>query len=676
MNAPIAAAQVELTRPAGAVSVTVVPLTADVLVRWAEVGDRVHVAWVGLEAVAGPQVRLEVARPEGTVGGSTVVAARGFPSSTGTEITASAFVWREPSGPAVVAAPSLPGPVPYDGFAPLALEAAFADHPLGDVNADGVLDARDALRWLDGVRYGNWTDFRRYHADLDADDIADEDDLALLLDKIVDPTLPARLHVRPGALSFVQLDPLQGDDALVLVANQGSQPLSNLTWDLPSGLAATTVGGIAGHSAAFDLTVEDRREGLAGFARLRQGADDEAAVRVGHLVVLIAGQSNASGRGLPLSGWPDVATNSVRTLANDYRWKPATEPLDVATAQVDAVSVDDAAAYSFGTRLGHRLWGSTGFETYLIPSALGGSRVGGTQDVSWLPSTDRLDRTWLFGSANFRAHVSAGRVANPVADQPFPHEAGPVNVIVWYQGESDATSSTRRGAFVGGTDAVMDAFVDELAATVIFVQLASHRDAKLNEQQLAIAELQRRMETGSGRAEARANFHMVVAVDLPRSDQIHPSAYGQRVLAERIELAVREHVLGEAVDGTGPRLVAIQASGLQVDVATTHVLDAAALDPGLFRVYDGAPDPANVDDFVNYGQNAIPITSVALHPTDPRTVRITLQFAPTNTPHVRYWARPTIDPEPESTWSQLLSGVVRAADGGLPLPGFGPIAAP
>jgi hypothetical protein len=669
-NVPIAAAQLEVTRPVGTASVTVVALLPDVVVRMAEVGDRIHVVWLGPAAVAGPQVRLDVERAEGTTGGSVIVAASAYASSDGAEVGADAFAWRTVAGSGVLEAPEVPGPFPFGGMDLLGLAPSFADHPLGDLDANRVLDVRDALVWLDRVRNGNWTDYQRYHADFDVDDDADAEDLTELLDKLVDPTLPARLHVRPTALSFVELDPAPGEDAVVLVANRGREPFASLAWNVPAGVATATVGGIEDHSAAIRLTLAERQGWVPGFARVTDGTGGEAEVRVGHLVFLVAGQSNASGRGQPVTGWPEAPSAFVRALANDYRWKAAVEPLDVWDGQVDVVSADENAAYSFGTRLGHLLLGSTGFATYLIPAAKGATDV-----ALWLPTANRLDRTTLFGSANYRAQVSASLVDNPVSAQPYTAEGGPVTAIVWFQGESDASTSTRRSNFVAGTDAVMDAFVAELGVPVIYVQLASHRAEQLNEQQLAIAELQRRMETGSGFAQARPAFHMVVAMDLPRSDQIHPSAYGQRVLAERIELAIREHVLGEDVDGTGPRLVTLRSTGLQVDVETTHVLAAGALDAGLFRVYDGAPQ-GSVDDIENYGQNAIPIVSVARHPTDPRTVRITLQSAPGGTPYVRYWARPTLVEEPAATWDDLAAGAVRADDGGLPLPGFGPIAVP
>ena len=121
------------------------------------------------------------------------------------------------------------------------------------------------------------------------------------------------------------------------------------------------------------------------------------------------------------------------------------------------VSEDDAAAYSFGTRLGHLMYGSTGFSTYLIPAALGGTRV-----EQWLPTGNRLDRATLFGSSNYRAQVSAALVTNPVPSQPFPAEGGPVTALIWYQGESDANTPGDRSAFVSTTNAVMNAFDAEL----------------------------------------------------------------------------------------------------------------------------------------------------------------------------------------------------------------------
>lgn len=673
-QAPIAGALVEFTLPPGVTFVSVEPLRSHLLLRSSVRDDRLRVAWMADAAMAGVQLRFTLQRDDDQKGSLEIVSANTFEGSGGDDLGAATLVWRTTGSAPVLDAPLAPGVFDHANTPPTLLPA-FADHPLGDINADGELDVRDGLALLDLLRTGwSWTSYTTYHGDLDGDDVIDATDLGLLLDRLVDPFLPARLHVKPRQLSFVQIDPATDRDAVVLVANQGVQPFVGLTWWEPAGVLSAVTGGIPGQSVALELTlpVAARRGWLPGFLRVA-AAGDEAEVRVGHLVALIAGQSNASGRGAPVTGWSDASSGAVRMLGNDYRWRNATEPLDDATGQIDSVSSDSAAAYSFGSWLGHRLTEATGFETFLIPTARGGTSV-----VEWLPLASLVDRTTLFGSANFRSQVSAALQSNPVTTQPSPSEGGPVTVIVWYQGESD-DSSSRRSTFVDRTNRVMNAFYGELGSPVVYVQLASHCVEQNHVRQHAVAELQRRMETGSGYGEARQGFHMVVAFDLPRSDCIHLSAYGQRVLAERIALAVRQHVLEEDVDGVGPRLLAVSHAGAEITLRTTHPLDANPLDRELFTVFDGPPS-GSLDDVGSYGENEIGIVSVVRDAGDPTAVRLTLSRVPTRTPHVRYMARPNqrpitsnSNPADPDVWELVADGVIRGADGGLPLPTFGPV---
>jgi hypothetical protein len=669
---PVAAAEVELRRPPGTTLVRVEPLRPGLLVSSASSGDRVRVAWIGTSAEAGPQVRFVWARPEGADDAPTMASARAYAGAASHDLGAGVLEWRDTQAAAVTNAPLTAAAVDHAAVTSPRLEASFADHPLGDLDGDGALGVRDALVLFEHLDGADWTDFARYHGDLDGDDVSDVADLRLLLDKVVDPSLPARLHVKPRSLTFAQLDPATMLDAVVLVANGGRQALDGLTWTPPSGVVASEVAGIAGQSAALSLTLpaSSRRGWTPGFLRVA-AAGDEAEVRLGHLVLLIAGQSNASGRGAPVTGWPEAPTPSVRMLANDYLWRDAVEPLDAAGGQIDPYP-DVSASYSLGTRLGGLLVDATGFTTYLIPAAHGGTAI-----TQWLPPTNRLDRSTLFGAANFRAQVSAALQPNPVVEQPFPSEGGPVTAIVWYQGESDESRS-ERAVFVDLTDRVMSAFEAELGVPVVYVQLASHCAEQRHVQQHAVGELQRRMESGSGYPEERAGRHMVVAFDLPRSDCIHLSAFGLRELAVRVDLAIREHVLGEVVDGTGPRLVRIDHAGTGITLRTDRDLAAGTFDARLFQVFDG--DPGSVDDVENYGDNAIPISAVERDPGDARSVRITLARAPTATPWVAYMARANQDPccatnvpSHPHLWEVVAAGTIRGAGSGLPLPTFGPL---
>src|SRR5690606_23077631 len=386
----------------------------------------------------------------------------------------------------------------------------------------------------------------------------------------------------------------------------------------------------------------DPNDALGSLSVSANGAT--ANVLVGNIAMLIAGQSNAVGWDPSVPGELTSPTAGVHMLGNDYVWKPATEPLDRPTSQVDCVSRDSSAGTSLGTGLGRALKQGNdvvegpGRDVYLIPSALGASQVGShfrsdncvyPDPIGWNLGPANLagtDRDTLFGSAVYRALVSAGEAVNPVPDEGS--EGGPVSAVYWYQGESDNSSTSLRGAYSGRTEDVFDAFRSQLAAVtaavdpvIIYAQLAPYGCCEGAETEVQaeaedlrshdIAERQRRFEAAAYRVAAALDpstgtsagvdrAHMVVTHDLPRFDRIHLSAEAQLVLAGRVALAYQEHVLGWEVDGTGPRITDISRSGNSVvltldrDVAQTTSPGADGYS-GYFTVYWGAPSGTNYD---------------------------------------------------------------------------------
>ena len=390
----------------------------------------------------------------------------------------------------------------------------------------------------------------------------------------------------------------------------------------------------------------------------------------GVITLLIAGQSNASSRA-KLSN-AESPSPQVRMLGNDYVWKQATEPTDSNEGQdeFDIVSEDNGegftfgAGHSFGVTLGKALNGVTEEQVYLIQAARAGSCVkpdsncGG--EGSWEPKDDKLDRDTLFGSANYRAQVSAGTVSNP----PASAEGGPVTGIVWYQGEDDGSSSS----FIADTNKVMDAFMEQLdrpgdsidGVPVIYVQLAQRlEDESRNNAYQFARENQRQMETGYG-AFARDNYFMVVAHDLPMEEKRHLSTEGQKILGERIALAYQEHVLGKNVDGTGPRLVSVKRDKKVIRVKTTQVINNSSAYENYFTVTINGSEKT-----LNDG-----ISDIRRDPSDNTAVRITLTDEPANgfSVFVRY--RPPTEASSSYPTAQL-NNVVKSQASSLPLPAFG-----
>lgn len=637
-------------------------------------GSLLEVAFRALEEGAGEAVAVDRGDAYGRDGAP-------LPGVLTVEITSQTFA---PAGTFTTGADT----VDREGLEPLdhdpdasSLETSFATFLLGDVDKSASIDVLDALKVLD-IAAGSLTPtaFQLYHSDLDGDDDTDVNDVIRLLDKAVDPTLPADLVVKPSRLSFVQL--LEG--VPVLIGNAGSQPFSDLDVAPSNGLDASQVAGVTDQAAAFTVS--------GGFGTLAVSAAGESVtIEIGNLVFLIAGQSNAVGVGNPLSP-AEPPIDEVRMLGNDYLWKRATEPLDTPSGQIDTVSADSNAAHSFGVRFGKDLHAATDRSIYLIPSA-----AGGTSADQWFMGSP-LDRGTLFGSANFRAAVSAGEQPNPASGNAHDAEGGPVNALLWYQGEANRNAEIRRADFIAHTNQVMNAFDAQLGVPVIYAQLAASGDnpTKTDEEDVTrhlsivdIAERQRRMETAAfqgvaavdsgsgvvvqGPITPRQTFHMVVTHDLPMSDDIHLSAEGQRILGARMALAVREHVLGENVDGTGPRLAGVSRSGNQIRIETTLSLsqDSGNDYEGYFTVFDGFPSGSDIEDSSGYGQNTIPIVDVQRDPADATAILITLQSAPSTAPYVRY--APPYRPFDDTGITPQLLNVVKSSQSGLPLPTFGPL---
>lgn len=673
-SAPVAGGWLLVEHPGGEL-VSVTAQRSGLIVRHNSSGDSSRIAWVG-DALTGVQLQLGFEETSESWQGATIASAHGYRSL---EEPLSAGVF---SLQALTSLTSGQQSAPTLGSLSLAglddaLEASFADFALGDVDASGALDVRDALlarRIALGDSSG--TPREQFLADVDGDYDIDADDVVALLEKLTDPNLPARLVVKPRSVPFVRLDSdnQAAGEAIVLLGNGGNQPLSGVQRSDP-GVQVNESWPVPGQSAVWRLGEPQDGRWLPT-AMSVTGPGGSYAVGIGHLVILVAGQSNASGRGEALGGWPETNQSdpNVRMLGNDYRWKNASEPLDTALPeQLDPVSEDAGARYSFGTRLGNLLNMAFGHVTYLIPAAKSGSCLWSCQEPpidygSWAVQGSDLDRGTLLGSANFRGQVAAGWQENPGAGNDEDAEAGPVNVVVWYQGESE-NSTDERAQYKARTGNVFNSFGSRLFggasnARVVFVQLASDFHDGENLLHNDVAERQRQLEL------ERAGVFMVVAHDLPRSDHIHLSAAGQRVLAERIALAIREHVFGEDVDGTGPRPTGISRSGDQVRIAVDMPLVVGVLDHSMFTVFDGPPS-GTLDDLPLYGGNTIAVTKAEVTSSDPHTIVLTLAANAPATPYVRHMP-PAGRSHDAGAWAQVAPHMARAAGSELPLPQFGP----
>ncbi len=356
---------------------------------------------------------------------------------------------------------------------------------------------------------------------------------------------------------------------------------------------------------------------------------------------IIAGQSNASGRG-QLDENREAPHSQVFLFGNNYVFQTAYEPTDDPAGQVDTVSLDSTVGHSFGLRAGKEL-ALAGYGTILlIPCAKGASSL-----VNWYPGSDPRDRNTLFGSCNYRRLLAtAGR---------------PLTAVWWYQGESENLSDSQRLNYSTNHTHLVHEFRRILGANLPFVyaQLAKNQFAQVNPGYQIIAEQQRRLETGSGAAEALPAHYMVVTFDLPLLGAAHLNQTAQKELGRRVALAVREHVLGEAVDGTGPRLRPDrmprhpQGDRTVIEVAFTQTINPAVNNyDNQFRVFDAGGE--------------VPIAEVVRHPSDTTALLITLTRPTSGDVTLSYG---DVVPGGDNIW---LQNVVKGPSG-LPAPRFGPL---
>ena len=364
-----------------------------------------------------------------------------------------------------------------------------------------------------------------------------------------------------------------------------------------------------------------------------------AAVPKRRGVFIIAGQSNASGHKADLAD-KEASDPRVTMFGNDYKWKEACEPTDDPTGQVDRISDDSGyvnatQGHSFALKAAKALLDAGVEAVALIPCAKGGSSI-----AEWRMGRDPFDRATLFGSCNYRRLVAA---------------TNGLTALWWYQGESEAGHSI--GQYIHAQTELVKDFRIEMGANlpIVYAQLAKMGTQQPSAQH-EIAEAQRRLETGSGMDVSLPHYYMVVTFDLPLADTWHLTQAGQKELGRRMALATRQHVYGETVDGTGPRLVNLYhpaGENDHVKVVFNQDINAGANDyDRQFEVWDSSAPMA--------------VVSARRDPADTRAVLITLAEKAKGLVTVSYGR---VAPVKLNYWHR---SVVKGAND-LPAPSFGPL---
>lgn len=235
-------------------------------------------------------------------------------------------------------------------------------------------------------------------------------------------------------------------------------------------------------------------------------------------VYLLTGQSNMSGRGLieELTTEERVADPAIQLYGNDEKTRPALDPLDDATGQVDAVSSDvNIAAVGPGLFFARAMRALRDRPILLVPCAKGGSSIG-----QWKPGGGR---DTLYGSCLARARAVGGKIKG----------------VLWYQGETDAGREGSAQAWKASFETLVARFRQDLGdkrLPIVIVQLADMPSPAISAPKTypAWAEIQA-VQAGP----LPACVAMVSAKGLPKkSDDLHLTTAAQRDLGARLARAM------------------------------------------------------------------------------------------------------------------------------------------
>lgn len=191
-------------------------------------------------------------------------------------------------------------------------------------------------------------------------------------------------------------------------------------------------------------------------------------------VFVIAGQSNASGRGTNNQTYTGSGSVGALNYNNAYHLTNLIDPVDANTGQVDSVSSDTTpvAAGSIWPLLATHHISNTGRTPIFVPCAKGATSI-----TAWLPGADHQDRTTLYGSMVYRALQAANY--------------GTLRAVLWWQGETDAVAAMSQATYNGHLDTIANAVMADLGVPLMpckFQRCSGITDANEDAINAAIAE--------------------------------------------------------------------------------------------------------------------------------------------------------------------------------------------
>lgn len=157
-------------------------------------------------------------------------------------------------------------------------------------------------------------------------------------------------------------------------------------------------------------------------------------------IFIIAGQSNASGRGNTLNNYTHGSLKAT-LFGNDDNWKNLADSVDGNANQVDGVS-SDAASGSPWPLIATSIMASEGIPVAFVPTPKGGTSI-----QQWQPGSNHTDASTLYGSMNRRISAVGGAAKG----------------ILFFQGESDASAGTSQANYVSRLNTFINTAISDFS---------------------------------------------------------------------------------------------------------------------------------------------------------------------------------------------------------------------
>ncbi|SEH05265.1 Uncharacterised protein [Candidatus Venteria ishoeyi] len=158
-------------------------------------------------------------------------------------------------------------------------------------------------------------------------------------------------------------------------------------------------------------------------------------------IFIIAGQSNASGRGNTLNNYTHGSLKAT-LFGNDDTWKNLEDATDNNANQVDAVSSDPIVGGSPWPLIATYIMASENIPVAFVPTSIGATTI-----LQWQPGANHSDPSTLYGSMNRR--ISA--------------VGGSAKAILFFQGEWDLVYGTSQAVYESRLNTFVNTAISDFA---------------------------------------------------------------------------------------------------------------------------------------------------------------------------------------------------------------------